>query len=406
MRVLFVSPYYAPDLGPSSPLLAMLAEDLVSSGHQVTVLASVPHFPTGYVAPEYRKRLWYWESINGVRVCRVWVPSGDRSNLRHRLLTFIIYQLLACWVGFRVSYDVAFVVNPAIETGLPFTLLVWLRRKPAIFGVWDVYPEVGIQLGIFRHSVVITLVKALEDFCIRHATAVQALSDGFVPNLQKRVERSDKLFVMPPWLDVDFIRPLPRQNTFSQEHGLDHHFTVIYAGNLGLSQGLEHVLLAAQLLSSDPRFKFVLVGDGAQREALVSQANQLELTNVQFIPFQPRERLPEVLASADVCLVSLQPGMGSGSLPSKTFPILASARPIIAAVEQDSAISFLVEQSQAGVVVPPSAPKKLAGAILGLAADPQRCQDMATRGREYVVRYHSRQSAARKFENVLQRICQ
>jgi len=405
MRVLVITPYYAPDLGPAAPLLTMLSEDLAASGHEVTVLASVPHFPTGQVSPPYRGRAWQWEMRNGVRVCRAWVPSGNRANLRHRLLTFLIYQVLVSLVGWRLKYDVALVINPAIETGLPFALLVWLRRKPSIYGVWDLYPEVGVQLGVFRHALVIALVKTLEDFCLRRATFVQALSDGFLPSLQKRIGLSNKLVVIPPWLDTDFIQPLPRHNAFSTEYGLDDHFTVMYAGNLGLSQGLEHVLMAAKLLSWHPHLRFVFIGDGAQREYLVSQAGQLSLANVKFIPYQPRERLPEVLASADISLVSLQPGIGDDSLPSKTFPILASGRPILAIVEQGSVIWNLVQRSQAGICVPPSKPKALANAILLLVPALARRQQMGQNGREYALRFHSRQAAAGEFEHLLRSIC-
>lgn len=405
MHVLLITPYYAPDLGPSAPLLTMLSEDLAASGHQVTVLTSVPHFPTGQVASEHRGRAWRWEIINGVRICRVWIPSGNRANLRHRMLTFVVYQVLASLVGLRLTYDVALVINPAIETGLPFALLVWLRRKPCIYGVWDLYPEVGVQLGVFRNSIVIGLVRALEDFCLRRATIVQALSDGFLPNLKARKGSSANLLVIPPWLDTGFIQPLRRGNAFSKEFGLDDYFTVLYAGNLGLSQGLGNVLSAAHLLAAHPEIRFVFVGDGARREELVAQSRQLRLTNVQFIPFQPRERLSEVLASADLSLISLRPGIGNGSLPSKIFPILASGRAVLAIVDRDSSIYNLIQQSHGGVTVTPSNPEGLANSILALSGDPEKRRKMGQEGRDYVVQHHSRGMAAHEFGAALQSIC-
>lgn len=405
MHVLLITPYYAPDLGPSAPLLTMLSEDLVASGHQVTVLTSVPHFPTGQVASEYRGRAWRWEILNGVRICRVWVPSGNRANLRHRLLTFVVYQVLASLVGLRLTYDVALVINPAIETGLPFALLVWLRRKPCIYGVWDLYPEVGVQLGVFRSSIVIALVRSLEDFCLQRAALVQALSDGFLPNLQARKGSPANLLVIPPWLDTGFIQPLPRRNAFSKEFSLDDYFTILYAGNLGLSQGLGNVLSAAHLLAAHSEIRFVFVGDGAQRKELVAQSRQLRLTNVQFIPFQPRERLPEVLATADLSLISLQAGIGNGSLPSKSFPILASGRPVLAIVDQDSSIYNLIQQSDAGVTVAPSDPQGLVNSVLTLLEDPERRQQMGQAGRDYVVQHHSREMATHEFVTAFESIC-
>jgi colanic acid biosynthesis glycosyl transferase WcaI len=404
MRILVVTPYYAPDLGPSSPLLALLCENMAGLGHQVTVLAAVPHFPTGQVRAEYRGRIYQWEERNGVRVCRVWVPSGNRADLRHRLLTFLVYQLLASLAGLRLAYDAALILNPALETFLPFAVLAWLRRKPCLYCVWDLYPDVGVRLGIFRHAAVIGLVGGLENFCLRRASRIQVLSDSFMSSLQARQVMTDKIIVIPPWLDTEFIRPLPRRNFFSAEHHLDDRFVILYAGNFGFSQGLESVLSAARLLSAQPRFQFVMIGDGPNRQNLVAQASALGLPNVAFLPFQPRERLPEVLATADLALVSQQPGLGHDSLPSKTFPLLASGRPILATVDEGCDLWKLVIGSGAGVCVLPSNAEALSQAIAALAQEPARLERMGQRGRAYALQHHSHTFATRQFEHVLKTI--
>jgi colanic acid biosynthesis glycosyl transferase WcaI len=404
MHILLITPYYAPDLGPSAPLVTMLCEDWVRMGHQVTVLAAVPHFPSGRVPPEYRRKAWYKETRSAVSVFRAWVPDGDRAKLPHRLLTFLVYQLMTCVIGLGQAYDVVVISNPAIETGLPFGLLSWLRRKPTLLMVWDVYPDIGVHLGIFRHPLVISLVKATEDFCLLRSAAVHVLSESFVDGLTLRGVEKSKIVVIPPWLDTEFIHPLSRQNSFSEEFDLTRSFVVLYAGNLGMSQGLDQILIAAKALCSRADIAFVFVGDGPYRERLISQAAALQLENVKFIPFQPRERLPEVLASADVALVSLQTGLENDSLPSKTFPILASGRPILAVVEHDQALAGLIERSQAGKVVPPGEIDALVKTILDLKSSPEMCQEMGSNGREYAVRNHSRAVITRKFDAVLRRI--
>ena len=238
MKILIVSPCYPPDLGPSAPMFAMLAENLVALGHQVTVLAAVPHYPNGFVPQEYQRRLWTWKDCNGVWVGRAWIPSGNRANLLHRSLTFFIYQVLATLAGLRLDYDVAFIVNPAIETGLPFVLLGSMRRKPAVFGVWDVYPEVGVRMGLFRNRVVVRLVAFLEDICLHTARYIQVLGEGFVADLAFHGIKSERIVVIPPWLDIELIQPMSRQNPFSCQQGLKEKFVVLYAGNLGPAQGL------------------------------------------------------------------------------------------------------------------------------------------------------------------------
>jgi colanic acid biosynthesis glycosyl transferase WcaI len=401
MRVLMIVPYYAPDLGPSAPLFTMLSAGLARRGHQVTVITTVPHYPSGQVPTEFRGR-WLWRSSeNSVEVVRVTLPSVKRADLAQRLLQFICYQFGATWAGLGQQYDAVLVANPALWVWLPFTWLVVLRRKPAVFSVHDVYPDVGITLGIFRHRPVIAAVTGLERFCLNHAAVVRILSDSFRPGLHALGVSDTKMALVYDWVDTDLIRPLPRDNAFARETGLTDRFVVLYAGNLGLSQGLEHVLTAAALLAAYGDIRFVFVGDGAAREQLVTQAEQHRLANVQFLPFQPRARLAEVLATADVSLVTLQRGVGWGSLPSKTFSILASGRPMLASVDEGSETWCLVNRAEAGLCVRPESPSHLAEAILTLKQDAALRERLGRNGRIWAERYHSPQSAAEQFENLL-----
>jgi len=401
MHVLMIVPYYAPDLGPSAPLFTMLSGGLVRRGHTVTVIAAVPHYPSGQVPAAYRGK-WIWRSSeNGVEVVRVAVPSVKRANLAQRLLQFICYQLGATWAGLGLQYDVMLVANPALWVWLPFACLAVLRRKPAIFSVHDVYPDVGVQLGIFRHGPVVSAVAGLERFCLNHAVIVRILSESFRPGLRALGVPDTKMVLIYDWVDTDLIRPLPRDNAFARETDLTDCFVVLYAGNLGLSQGLEHVLTAAELLAAQGDIRFVFVGDGAAREQLAARAAQGQLANVQFLPFQPRERLPEVLATADVSLVTLLRGVGLGSLPSKTFSILASGRPMLASVDEGSETWNLVNHAEAGLCVPPESPSRLAETILILKQDAVLRERLGRNGRVWAERYHSPQSAAEEFEKLL-----
>ena len=401
MRVLLITPFYSPDLGPSAPLFTMLCEDLVRLGHQVSVIAAVPHYPTGTVMPEFRGYLIQREERNGVDVTRVWVPSVNRARLSQRLLTFIVYQILAAAAGLRRNYDVLIVSNPALEVALAFLVLGVLRQKPIIFSVHDIYPDVGIKLGVFRHRLVIRLVDRMERFCLDRAVYVRVLSEGFKETLNARGIPESKLALIWDWLDTDFIQPIPRANEFATHWALDRSFVVMYAGNIGLSQGLEHVVEAAKLLASEPSIRFVFVGDGAGKEGLEEAARSSGLTNVQLIPFQPRELLPQVLASADVSLITLKRGVGADSVPSKCYSILASGRPVIASVDQGSDTWNLIDRANCGLCVEPENPQVLADAILHLYKDESYRARLGANGRAYVVQRHSREAAAREFHQLL-----
>jgi len=402
MRILLITPYYAPDLGPSAPLFTMLCEELVKLGHEVSVIAAVPHYPTGKVSPEFKGKLIQHEKRNGVNVTRLWVPSVNRANLKQRFLTFICYQVLATLVGMKYHYEVVIVTDPIIETGLPFLVLGKIRQKPIILSVEDLYPEVGIKLGIFKSYWIIKLIQCLEQFYYSQAKYIRVLSDGFKQILKKKGVPESKLALIWNWVDTDFIKPLPRINQFSKHWGLNNSFVVMYAGNIGFSQDLEQVIEAAKLLAKHPEILFVFVGDGANKENLEKMAKKKALSNVKFIPFQPRKLLPLVLASADISLISLKKGISNDSVPSKCFSILASSRPIIASVDKGSDTWNLINRAKCGICVEPENPKALADAVLNLYYDKNYRMQLGKNAREYVINHHSHIVAAQKFHKIIQ----
>jgi colanic acid biosynthesis glycosyl transferase WcaI len=400
MRILLVTPYYSPDLGPSAPMLTMLCEDLAAAGHQVNVIAAVPHFPDGIVEDRYRTRVWHASRENGVGILRLRIPGGRRSNLFHRLIVFFVFQISASLAGLRLKYDLLLITNPALETWLPFVILGWMRRKPVVFAVWDIYPDVGIQLEIFRSPVTVWIVRQLENFCLMHASAVQTLSENMAGILTQRVRHETPLRVIPPWLDVNAFQTASRQNSFSRQHMLDDSFVVMYSGNLGYSQGLEHVLDAALRLQGHSSIKFVLIGDGPQRNDLIVKAQKLRLQNVYFLPFQPRETLPEVFATADLALVSQQARVSTSSLPSKTFGWMAAGVPILAFAEPRSDLGKLLQNEQTGQCVEPFDVDMFVRSLLELERDPMRRQQMGTNGRTRARQDHTRSAACTSFESL------
>jgi colanic acid biosynthesis glycosyl transferase WcaI len=401
MRVMIFGADYEPELGPSAPLFTMMCENLVRLGHQVTMIASVPNYPTGRVLAEYRGKL-FWKSVEkGVNVIRVWQPSIDRSKLSQRFLQYVVYQLCVTWAGLGKKYDVVMAASSSLTAFLPFVSMVVLPRKPAIYSVYDVYPKVGITLGIFRNKLVIAMVASMERFCLNHATMVRIISDSFRPDLRAMGVPDKKMVLVYDWVDTDLIRPLPHDNSFAREYNLMDCFVVLYAGNLGLSQGLEHVLTAAEALVEHQDICFSFVGDGANRDRLVTEARRRQLKNVKFIPYQPRPRLPEVLASADVSLISLQRGIGFSSLPSKTYSILASGRPVVACVDEGSETWNLINRAKAGLCVPPESPSVLVEAILALKKDQELREQMGRNGRDWAVKNHSPQVGAKQIEKIM-----
>ncbi|MEM5775253.1 MAG: glycosyltransferase family 4 protein, partial [Anaerolineaceae bacterium] len=232
------------------------------------------------------------------------------------------------------------------------------------------------------------------------------LSESFRPVMNRMGVKNEKMVLIYDWVDTSLIRPNPGKNGFAAENRLDGKFVVMYAGNVGLSQGLEHVLTAAGMLRDHRDIQFVIIGEGAARKDLIRQAQEEALTNVSFIPFQPREKLSEVLGTADISLVTLRTGVGATALPSKTYSIFASGRPILASVDNGCETADLIHQSQAGICIPPEEPDELVNTILYLKNHPELRENMGRNGRKWAEEHHSPQSAAQKIANLSERVIQ
>ena len=404
MDILVITAYYLPDGGPAAPLYTMLCEALAQRGHHVDVITAVPHYPSGKVPESYRGKFSFYSIEKNVRVRRMGLPSVNRAKLSDRLLQFVVFQFRSTYASWKTHYDILLTHSPSLETWLPFACHTVIRRKPAIYSVHDVYPDIGISLGIFHKGPALKILTAMEKFCLNHACKVRILSKSFITGLERLGIPQEKITLLYDWADMTAISPLPRTNSFAREQGLTDGFVVLYAGNIGLSQGLEFVLDAARLLSEQPDINFVFIGEGSGKPALMERAKSLDLGNVRFLPFQPRERLSEVLATADVSLVSLKRGSGGGSLPSKTYSIMASERPIIASVDQDSDTWDLIQRAGCGVCIPPGNPELIAEAIISLRRDEKRRLDLGKTGRQYALAHHSSESAAVQFEELFQQV--
>jgi len=403
MRILLLTLYFTPDVAANAVIMTELAEELAALGHHVTVVTTFPHYAGNVVDRRYRKRLIQRDNHKGIPViCTYTYTSPHKQRFLVRLLNYVSFNVLSTLVGLSTGpQDVILAPSPPLTIGLSAFIISRVKRIPYVYNVQDIYPDIVVKLGILKNRWGIAFSRWLERFVYAHAEHITVLSNGFQANLLHKGVSPEKVTVIPNFVDVDFVRPLPRDNGFRQRFDLDGRFVVLYAGNLGHSQGLEHVLECAALLRHHDDLAFVIVGNGSRKPYLEDQAQRMGLHNVYFIPFQPRKDVPEIYAAADVSLVTLEPGIALDSMPSKAYTIMASGRPIIAAVDPGSDVWTLVEQAKCGLCVKPADPKTLAEAIHILYADPALRETLSRNGREHVAQYYTRQMVARQYHELL-----
>jgi colanic acid biosynthesis glycosyl transferase WcaI len=265
--------------------------------------------------------------------------------------------------------------------------------------VQDVHPDVGVISGRLTSKPIVLVLGWVQRFLLQRADRIVAISGAMRERLVERGGDAGRIAVVGNWIDIGEITPLPRDNRWADEHGLVGRFTVMHAGNVGLLQDLETLVDAAALV---PDVQFVIVGEGANKEALVDRAHERGLRNVVFLPRQPREALSLLLASADAHVVSLMPGLAGLMEPSKLYGILAAARPVLAGMEAGTEAAEVVSRSACGLVTRPGDPESLAASVRRLRElSPGERQEMGGRGRAYCERFHSRGAATDSYRDLV-----
>lgn len=407
MHILLLTLYFTPDTAANSIIVTELAEELAKAGHKITVVSAFPHYDTNRIWDQYRGKLVQADWHGNIRVYRtfLYVPK-NKSGIFGRVLNYVSFNILSTIVGYFAGRpDLILAPSPPLTIGLSAWLISRLRGGvPFVYNVQDIYPDIAVRLGVLTNQTAIRFFERLEKFVYRKARAISVLSEGFRDNLLNKGVPSGKIHLIPNFVDVDFVQPLPRLNPFSTRTNLNDKFVVMYAGNIGLSQGLESLLAAANLLKDLDDLVVLIVGNGAAKPKLLEISSQLKLTNTVFLPFQPRADLPEIYATADVSLVIIKHGITKESVPSKTYTILASSRPIVAAVDSDSETSRLVEQVNCGLCVEPEDPAALAGAIRQLYANRENIASLGQNGRNYVVANFTKQRVASLYQDLFLKI--
>ncbi|MBD2502994.1 glycosyltransferase family 4 protein [Anabaena azotica] len=402
MRILIYSYNYYPEPIGIAPLMTELAEGLAKRGHQVRVITAMPNYPERQIYEAYRGKWYLTEYKNGVKIQRSYVWIRPQPKLLDRVLldaSFVVTSFLPALFGWRP--DVILSTSPSLPVCVPASLLGWLRACPVVLNLQDILPEAAIHVGLLKNKWLIKVFSLLEKFAYRSATKISVIADGFVENLLSKGVSSEKIEQIPNWVDVNFIRPLPKEeNKFRAAHNLNGKFVLLYSGNIALTQGLETVIQAAAKLRDISEIAFVIAGEAKGLERLQKYCADCGADNVLLLPFQPREHLPEMLAAADVGLVVQKKNVISFNMPSKIQVLLASGRALIASVPDNGTAAKAIRQSGGGVVVPPEDPQALATAILDLYKHPEKAKTLGYNSRKYAMEQYAFEQALNQYESL------
>ena len=406
MRVLLYSYNYYPEPIGIAPLMTELAEGLVKRGHKVRVVTAMPNYPERKIYPEYRGKLYKSEVRNGVEIERCFVAIRPKPGLVGRALlegSFALLSFLKAVSGWRP--DVILSTSPSLPACVPVAITKALYRCPVVLSLQDILPEAAVQTGLITHPLAIKVFEQLEKFAYASATKISVITPSFAKNLVEKDVPISKMECISNWVDVGFVRPLPKEdNAFRRAHNLMGKFVVLYSGNIARTQGVRTIIRTASQMQANQDIQFVIVGEKSQLVELDELCEELKVHNVKLLPFVPDDQFPEMLAAADVSLIMQKQNVVGFNMPSKTQKIMASGRPIIASVPANGSAAEAVRQSGSGLVVEPESPTELAKAIETLYSDPQRSEELSQRGRQFAIDNYSFDQAINAYEALLKSV--
>jgi glycosyltransferase involved in cell wall biosynthesis len=377
VKILFLSENFPPETNAAATRVFERACYWVRWGHEVTILTQAPNFPEGRIFAGYRNAWYQAEVMQGIRVVRVKTYIARNEGTVRRTLDFVSYMTMALVVGlFLRRPDVIVATSPQFFAAVGGWMLGGARRTPFVFELGDLWPASIKAVGAIGNGAVLSALEKLELFLYRRSAAVVALTPTFRDDLVARGIDGSKIAVVVNGVDLPRYGPRGRDPELDATLGTRDKFVVGYIGTLGMAHGLEHVLDAAQLLA-DEDVRFVFVGPGASRQALLELAAERGLGNVEFVPRQPKEAMPRYWSVCNVALVHLKNDpVFAGVIPSKLFEAMGMGLPVILAAPEGEA-SRIVHATGAGACVPPGDPAALASTIRDLARDKGRMNVLA-----------------------------
>lgn len=394
MRILFLSENFPPETNAAATRVYERACYWAKWGHDVTILTCAPNFPHGRLFDGYRNHWYRTEMRDGIRVVRVKTYiAANRGTLR-RTLDFASFMISAFVAGlFLPRPDVVVSTSPQFFTAVGGWALGAVRRIPFVFELGDLWPASIIAVSAMRENLVIRLLEKLELFLYRRAAAVVALTKAFKQDLVCRGILADKIAVVANGVDLWRYGPRDANPDLAQAWNTGGRFIVGYVGTHGMAHGLSNVLDAAELLTGRDDIAFLLAGAGAERDALISDANRRGLANVIFMDPQPKNQMPAVWSLCDAALVHLRDSSAFESvIPSKMFEAMGMGLPIVLTLPAGEASAILADDD-AGLHVPPANPAALAETVTRLADDADLRQRLAENSLAAAPR-HSRETQA------------
>lgn len=404
MKAIFPCSYYLPETAASLYITDNIVHACADKGIEVDLYTPSPtrNVPDG--------SLWEREErqMDGkLRIHRFHL-YGEGKNPMLRALRYFLGEFILLHYCMWKKYDVAFVDSTPPIQGLKMPLIKWLKRKPTIYNVQDIFPDSLVGTGLTHEgSLIWKIGRMVEKITYRYADKIIVISEDFKKNIMAKGVPEDKIVVIYNWVDQNKVVDVPREeNKLFDVYGLERSkFYITYNGNIGLTQNMDMLLdVAKELQEEYEDIHFVLVGNGAYLDEVKRKVADQQLENVHLLPFQPYEDISHVFSLGDASLVISKPGVGANSVPSKTWSIMSASRPVLANFDENE-LKTIIENNHCGIFTKAGDKDAFKESILTLYNHRELCQEYGRNGRKFVMENLTREVGTQKYVDVIKEVC-
>lgn len=404
MKAIFPCSYYLPETAASLYITDNIVHACADKGIEVDLYTPSPtrNVPDGSVWEREERQM-----DGKLRIHRFHL-YGEGKNPMLRALRYILGEFILLHYCMWKKYDVAFVDSTPPIQGLKMPLIKWLKRKPTIYNVQDIFPDSLVGTGLTHEcSLIWKIGRMVEKITYRYADKIIVISEDFKKNIMAKGVPEDKIVIIYNWVDQNKVVDVPREeNKLFDIYGLDRSkFYITYNGNIGLTQNMDMLLdVAKELQEEYEDIHFVLVGNGAYLDEVKRKVADQQLENVHLLPFQPYEDISHVFSLGDASLVISKPGVGSNSVPSKTWSIMSASRPVLANFDENE-LKTIIENNHCGIFTKAGDKDAFKESILTLYNHRELCQEYGRNGRKFVLDNLTREVGTQKYVDVIKEVC-
>lgn len=403
MKAIFPCSYYLPETAASLYITDNIVHACAENGVEVDLFTPTPTRSVPEGATWEREE----QQVDGkLRIHRFHL-YGEGKNPVLRALRYLLGELILLHKCLWTKYDVAFIDSTPPIQGLKMPLIKWFKRKPTVYNAQDIFPDSLVGTGLTQKgSLIWKIGRIVEKITYKYSDKIIVISEDFKKNLMEKGVPEEKIVVVYNWVDQNAVVNVDRaENKLFDKYGLDREkFYVTYNGNIGLTQNMDMLLsVAEELQQTHQGINFVLVGNGAYLDDVKRIVAEKKLENVHLLPFQPYEDISYVFSLGDVSLVISKPGVGSNSVPSKTWSIMSASRPVLANFDENE-LKDIVARNKCGIFTKAGDKDAFKEAILKLYTDKELCKEYGKNGRQFVMDNLTKEVGVGKYVEVIKSV--